>query len=61
MLSRKDVFSLVLEGRIDKMQEVAIELLNAGLSTHFISRITDLSVEEIEELPRGYSNKYEDE
>ena len=61
MLSRKDVFSLVLEGRIDKMQEVAIELLNAGLSTHFISRITDLSVEEIEELPRGYSNNYEDE
>lgn len=61
MLSRKDVFSLVLEGRIDKMQEVAVELLNAGLSTHFISRITDLSVEEIEELPRGYSNKYEDE
>ena len=56
------LLSMALEQRIDKEIEIAIELLNAVLDIRFISRITDLSIEEIQELPRyGYSNQYEEE
>lgn len=43
---------IILEARIEKAREIAINLLQAGLEVEFISKMTDLSIEEVEELPR---------
>lgn len=43
---------IILEARIEKAREIAINLLQAGLTVEFVSKMTDLSIEEIEELPK---------
>jgi hypothetical protein len=49
---------IILEARIEKAREIAINLLQAGLEVEFISKMTDLSIEEIEELPRYEGRTY---
>lgn len=43
---------IILEARIEKAIEIAINLLQAGLEVEFVSSMTGLSVEEVEELPK---------
>jgi hypothetical protein len=43
---------IILEAKIEKAREIAINLLNAGVSPEIISKCLGLSIEEIEELPR---------
>ena len=45
-------FLIVLEARIEKAREIAINLLQAGLEVEFVSQMTGLSSEEVEELPK---------
>jgi len=40
---------IILEAKIEKAQEIAIKLLN-NLDFNFISKVTDLSIEEIQKL-----------
>lgn len=48
---------MALEERINKAQEIALNLLNLGLTTEQIRDATDLSIEEIEELP-NFEDEY---
>lgn len=41
----------MLEERIDVLREVAVNLLNLGIHPEIISEATELSIEEIKELP----------
>ena len=49
---------IILEARIEKSIEIAINLLNAGVSPEIISKCVGLSLEEIEELPRNEGRTY---
>ena len=49
---------IILEARIEKSIEIAINLLNAGVSPEIISKCVGLSLEEIEELPRYEGRTY---
>lgn len=49
---------IILEARIEKAREIAINLLNAGVSPEIISKCVGLSPEEIEELPRYDGRTY---
>ena len=40
---------IILEAKIEKAQEIAINLLN-NLDFNFISRVTDLPIEEVQNL-----------
>ena len=51
------MFKMALEERINKAQEIALNLLNLGLTTEQIRDATGLSIEEIEELP-NFEDEY---
>ena len=42
---------IILEAKIEKAREIACNLLAAGLNVEFVSQMTGLSIEEVEELP----------
>ena len=46
----------MLEAGIEKSIEIAINLLQAGLDVEFVSKMTGLCVEEVEELPKYNPN-----
>lgn len=52
-----EMFKMALEERINKAQEIALNLLNLGLTTEQIRDATGLSIEEIEELP-NFEDEY---
>ncbi len=39
-----------LEGKLEGIQEVAVKMLREGADIAFITKVTDLSVEDIEQL-----------
>jgi len=49
---------IILEAKIEKAREIAINLLKAGVSPEIISKCLGLSIEEIEELPRYEGRTY---
>lgn len=47
---------IILEAKIEKAREVAINLLLAGFNVEFVSNMVGLLIEEVEELPRYEPN-----
>jgi hypothetical protein len=58
-MTLRDELLKMLDQRIDKAREIAINLLNLGINPSIVSEATELSLDELEELP-NFEHEYFD-